>query len=99
VAVLKADVGKGLQQLESSATSAAEAVASLVQLDRVKSRMEAAATTLKVPAPKGEKCIYTMVSHIIVDYSFKKGCPKPKHMLKCGWGRENNGSFWEPKIK
>eukprot|EP00884_Botryococcus_braunii_P002840 jgi/Botrbrau1/12557/Bobra.0169s0093.1 len=47
VAVLKADVAKGLRQLEASASSAGEAVAALLQLDLVKSRMEAAATTLK----------------------------------------------------
>ncbi len=48
VVVLKADVAKGLRQLEGSAASAADSVAALIELDRVKTRMEAAASTLKV---------------------------------------------------
>ncbi len=45
---LKARVGSTLQHLDASRRLAAATVASLAEMDRVKQRMEAAASTLKV---------------------------------------------------
>ena len=45
---LKTDVGRGLSSVSGAAAAASANVALLVQLERVKSRMEAACSTLKV---------------------------------------------------
>lgn len=44
---LKADVGRGLESVSAAAAAASANVALLVQLERVKSRMEAACSKLK----------------------------------------------------
>ena len=48
IAGLKADVGRGLGTVSAAAAAASANVALLVELERVKSRMEAACSTLKV---------------------------------------------------
>ena len=48
VANLKAEVERVLKQLEASASAAEQSVSLLVQVDRTKSRMEEACSTLKV---------------------------------------------------
>lgn len=48
VQALRGDAAAALKQLEDAEAGAAAAVATLRELDRVKQRMEAACTTLKV---------------------------------------------------
>lgn len=45
---LKADVSRGLGMVSSAAAAAASNVALIAELERVKTRMEAACSTLKV---------------------------------------------------
>ena len=50
---LRTDVGRGLSSVSGAAAAAGANVALLVQLERVKSRMEAACSTLKVRGSAG----------------------------------------------